>query len=73
LIDRRWHSRILEVISFTGAECKTDYSLVVEEVRERYAVRKQAAQKFGVERFNPRKLNELEVREECQTYLYRTD
>jgi len=46
---------------------------VVEEVRERYAVRKQAAQTFGVERFNSRKLNELEVREECQTYLYRTD
>jgi hypothetical protein len=34
---------------------------VVAEVREKLAVIKQAAQKFNVERFNLRKLNELEV------------
>jgi len=44
----------------------TDHSLVVAEVRERFAVRKQAAQKLGVERFNIRKLNELEVRKQYQ-------
>jgi len=35
---------------------------VVAKVRERLAVSKQAAQRFDVERFNLKKLNELEVR-----------
>jgi len=39
---------------------------VVAEVRERVGVSKQAAQKFDVERFNLRKLNELEVRKQYQ-------
>jgi len=39
---------------------------VVAEVKERLAVSKQAAQKFHVERFNLRKLNELEVRKQYQ-------
>jgi len=37
---------------------------VVAEVRERWAVSKQGAQKFYVEKFNLRKLNELEVRKQ---------
>jgi len=37
---------------------------VVAKVRERLAVSKQAAQKFDGERFNLRKLNELEVRKQ---------
>jgi hypothetical protein len=36
--------------------------MVVVKVRERFAVRKQAAQRFDGERFNLRKLNDLEVR-----------
>jgi len=35
---------------------------VVAKVRERVAVSKPEAHKFDVERFNLRKLNELEVR-----------
>jgi hypothetical protein len=35
---------------------------VVVKVRERLAVSKQAAQKFDGERFNLRKLNELEIK-----------
>jgi len=46
LIDRRWHSSILDVRSFRGADCDTDHYLVVAKVRERLALRKQAAQKF---------------------------
>jgi len=62
LICKRWHSSILDVRSFRGADCNIDHCVVVTEVRERLAVSKQAAQKFDVERFNFRKLNELEVR-----------
>jgi hypothetical protein len=39
---------------------------VVAKVTERLAVSKQAAQKFDVERFNLRKLTELEVRKQYQ-------
>jgi hypothetical protein len=39
---------------------------VVAKVRERLAVRRQAAQKLDGERFNLRKLNKLEVKEKFQ-------
>ena len=56
LIDRRWHSSILDERFFRGADCDADHYLVVANVRERLAVSKQAAQKFDVERSNLRKL-----------------
>ena len=62
LIDSGWHSSILDVRSFRGAECDNDHYLVVAKVRERLAVSKQAAQMFDGEKFNLRELNELEVR-----------
>jgi len=64
LIDRRWHSSVLDVRSFRGADCDTDHYLVIAQVRERLAVGKQAAQRFDRQRFNLRKLNEPEVREQ---------
>jgi len=66
LIDRRWHSSLLYVQSFRGADCDTDHYLVIAKVRERLAVCKQAAQSFYRQRFNLRKLNEPEVREQDQ-------
>ena len=66
MIYRRRHSSILDVRSFRGADCDTDHYLVVAKVRERLAVSKQAAQKFDGERFNIKKLNELEVRKQYQ-------
>ena len=64
MIDRKWHSSILDVRSLRGAECDTDHYTVVAKVREKLAVSKQAAQKFDGERFNLGKLNELEVRKQ---------
>jgi hypothetical protein len=40
LIDRRWHSSILDVQLFWAADCDTDHYLVVAKVRERLAVSK---------------------------------
>jgi hypothetical protein len=66
LIERRGHLSILDVRSFRGAECDTDHYLVVAKVRERLAVRKQAAQKFDGVIFNLKKPNDLEVRKQYQ-------
>jgi len=48
------------------ADCDTEHYLVIAKVRERLAVGKQAAQRFYGQRFNLRKLNEPEVREQYQ-------
>jgi len=64
LIDRRWHSSVLDVRICRGADCDTDHYLVIAKFRERLAVGKQAAQSFDRQRFNLRKLNKPEVREQ---------
>jgi hypothetical protein len=66
LIDRRWHSSILDVRSFRGAECDTDHYLVVAKVRERVAVSEHVAQMYDAEGFNLNKLSEPEVRKQYQ-------
>jgi len=69
LIDRRWHSSVLDVRSFRGADCDTDHYLVIAKVRERLTVGKQAAQMFDRQRFNLRKLNKPEVMEEYEVEI----
>ena len=66
MIDRRRQSSILDVRSFRGTDCDTDHYLVVAKVRERLAVSKQEAQKLDGERFNLRKLKDLEVKKQYQ-------
>ena len=66
LIDRRRQSSILDVRTFRGADCDTYHYLVVAKVRERLAVSKQTAQKLDGERFNLRKLKDLEVKKQYQ-------
>ena len=59
LIDRTWHSSILDERSIRGTDCDTDHCLLVAKVRERLAVSKEAAQKFDEERFNLGEIKEL--------------
>jgi hypothetical protein len=60
LIYRRRHSSVLDVQSFRAADCDRDNYLVVVKIRERIAVNKQGSHKFRMERFNLKKLNEVE-------------
>ena len=65
LIEGRWHSSVL-VQCFMGDDCDIDHCLVVAKFKERLAGNIQEAQKFDVESFKLRKLNELEVRKKYQ-------
>jgi hypothetical protein len=60
LIDRRRNSSILDVRSFRAADCDTDHYLVVAKVRDRLAVSKRTTHRVHMERFNLKKLNEVE-------------
>ena len=66
LMDRRRQSNILDVRSFSGADCDTDHYLVVAKVRERLAVSKQATQKLDGEKFNLRKLKDLDLKKQYE-------
>jgi hypothetical protein len=63
LVDRQRHSNILDVRSYRAADCDTDHYLVVLKVRERLTVSKQGLYRFHMERFNLKKLNEIEGEE----------
>ena len=58
LIDTKCRSSILDV-RFQGE--LIDHCLVVAKVRERFTVSKHAVQKFDVEKYNLRRLRELEA------------
>jgi hypothetical protein len=62
LIDRRRHSSILDVRSFRAADCDTDHYLVV-------AVSTQTTYRVHMERFNCRKLNEIQGKEQYRVEI----
>jgi hypothetical protein len=64
LVDRRRHSNVLDVRSFKAADCDSDHYLLVAKVRERLTVNRQRLQRFDMERFNLKKLNEVEGKEQ---------
>jgi hypothetical protein len=63
LVQRRRHSSVLDVRTYRAADCDSDHYLVVAKVRERQAVNKQKTQRFNMERFNLKKLNDVEGKE----------
>jgi hypothetical protein len=69
LVDRRQQSSILDVRSFRGADCDTDHYLVAAKLRERLLVIKRVAQNFDMLRFDLRKLNDAEVKKQCQVKI----
>jgi hypothetical protein len=69
LVDRRRHSNVLDIQSFRAADCDSDHYIVVEKVRKRLAVHKQRSQRFDTERFNLKKLNDVEGEEQFRVEI----
>jgi hypothetical protein len=64
LVDRQSHLSIFNVQSFRAADCDTGNYLVEAEVWERLAVNKQRSHRFCMERFNLKKLEQVEGKEQ---------
>jgi hypothetical protein len=60
----RRHSSVLDVRSFRAADCDIDHYLVVAKVGERLAVNNQRLHRFHMERFNLKKVNVAEGKEQ---------
>jgi hypothetical protein len=63
-MDERCHFSIDDIRSFGVLECDIDNYLLAANVRERLSVNKRASRKFDVEKFNLRKLNDVETKED---------
>jgi hypothetical protein len=42
---------------------------VISEFREKLLISKQVMQQFGMDRFHLEKINDVEVKEQCQVYI----
>jgi hypothetical protein len=63
LVDRRRHSNVHDVRSFRAADCDSDHYLVVVKIRVKLTVNNQRLQRIYMERFNLKKLNDVEGKE----------
>jgi hypothetical protein len=54
---------VLDVLSFRAADCDSDRYLEVAEVRDKLAVNKRRSYGFHMDRFNLKKLSEVESEE----------
>jgi hypothetical protein len=64
LIGRRRYASVIDKLSFRGEDCD-----LVAKSRERLAVCKLGTQKFDMERFSVKKLNEVEGKEQYQVKM----
>jgi hypothetical protein len=69
LIDKRKHSNISDVRFFTEADCDTDHYLAVAKLREEISVSKRERKIFDLERFDLKKLDDVEVKEKYQVEI----
>jgi hypothetical protein len=69
LIDKRRHLNILDDRSFRGLECDTEHCMVVAKLRERISVSKRVRQNFDLQRFDLKKLDDVEVKEKYQVEI----
>jgi hypothetical protein len=69
LIDRRRQSIVLDVRSFRAADCDTGHYLVVAKAGERLAVGKQTKRRFGMEKLNLVKLNEVKCKKQFRAEI----
>jgi hypothetical protein len=60
---------VLDVRSFRAADCDSDHYLLVAKVGERLPVNIQRSQRFNMERFNLKKLSEVEGKEQCHAWV----
>jgi hypothetical protein len=67
LIDMRRHSSVPDIRSFRAAYCDTEHHLMVAKIRERLTVRKQTKHHMG--RFNLKKLNEVQDKQQCHVKI----
>jgi hypothetical protein len=58
--------KLLDVQSFRRSDCDTKHYLVVAELRERISVSKRTRKKFHLERFDLKKFNNIEDKENYQ-------
>jgi hypothetical protein len=69
LIDRRRRSNGIDVRSLRAADCETAHYLIVAKVRESLAVSKYRTHRFYMERFNLKKLKEVEGKEQYRVEI----
>jgi hypothetical protein len=63
LVNKKRHSSVVDVRSFRPADSDSDHYLVLAKVRLRLAVNKQRSQRFHKEKFNLKKLKEVQGKE----------